>query len=242
MNVLVDYDNVDPVVRQRGVVHVLERIIDALGGADAIPDGRLHVRLYGGWYEAAELSKNGQIIAAQVAAEYPRVEAVTTSTGTHRIRVSAEMAYSMIIDPRTSLSHTFRQKSAPYNLRTNAPPFDGCAGATECPIRGVHKLIRRKRCPTDNCGVELGNVIYRAEQKLVDTMLTADLLHLASTSEDQPIAVVSSDDDLWPGIRSALLMGSRILHVHPKAGRVSPPHYRLVDGLPYVEYAFSGTT
>ena len=65
----------------------------------------------------------------------------------------------------------------------------------------------------------------RAEQKLVDSMLVVDLTHFADTT-DQPLVVVSADDDLWPGIRFVLLRGARVIHVIPWRGRVDTERYR----------------
>ena len=58
-------------------------------------------------------------------------------------------------------------------------------------------------------------LLSRREQKLVDTMIVADLIHLASRGET-PIGLVSSDDDMWPGILSALNIGASVIHVHTR--------------------------
>jgi hypothetical protein len=49
----------------------------------------------------------------------------------------------------------------------------------------------------------------------VDTMLVADIIHLASSGESC-ISVVSSDDDLWPGMLTAMDFGSHIVQVCTK--------------------------
>ena len=51
-------------------------------------------------------------------------------------------------------------------------------------------------------------------QKLVDTMLTADLIQVSRPAATH-IAVVTSDDDLWPGIYTALSQGATVHHVRP---------------------------
>lgn len=61
-------------------------------------------------------------------------------------------------------------------------------------------------------------------------MLTADLIHLAKNGQ-QELAVVSSDDDLWPGIQMALLAGAHVIQVHTRSGRPTPLAYSI--GLPY---------
>ena len=56
-------------------------------------------------------------------------------------------------------------------------------------------------------------------------MLVVDLVHFAETT-DQPLVVVSADDDLWPGIRFVLLRGARVIHVIPRRGRVGSDRYQ----------------
>ena len=46
-------------------------------------------------------------------------------------------------------------------------------------------------------------------------MIVSDLIHLASTGESA-IAVVSSDDDLWPGMLMAMSKGVQIVQVCTK--------------------------
>jgi uncharacterized LabA/DUF88 family protein len=77
-------------------------------------------------------------------------------------------------------------------------------------------------------------LIYKSEQKLVDTMLAADLIYLC-LQRDRKVAVVSSDDDMWPAIKTVLNLGMTVLHVHTSAGRRTPQFYTR-GGLPtYVE-------
>jgi hypothetical protein len=55
-------------------------------------------------------------------------------------------------------------------------------------------------------------------------MLTADLIQL-TLAGDKIIGIVSSDDDLWPGIMSSLLRGATLLHIHTKPGWRTAGHY-----------------
>jgi hypothetical protein len=88
----------------------------------------------------------------------------------------------------------------------------------------MHALLRDSQCPELGCDVDLASVLTKPEQKLVDTMLTVDVLHLARATTEA-IVVVSADDDIWPGIQAALLYGARIIHVHSLPGRTTPAHY-----------------
>lgn len=237
MIALVDYDNVDSADRRRGVEHVVSRIIRILGYNRLHSSTRIRFRLYGGWFEEARLSTSGQKISSEIQI-FPKVHTVSENAFTHRLIVNVEMAESMLIDPQVSIPYTFRMKSIPHNLKCAVPPFHGCNDVAGCPIRGTRNLIKKERCPNAGCAASIRDVLTRAEQKLVDTMIVADLLYL-STRQDYPvISVVSSDEDLWPGIKSALLMGKSMLHVHPKPGRSTPIHYRTVPDTTYTELSF----
>lgn len=237
MIALVDYDNVDSVDRRRGVDHVVTRIIQLIGYDRLRTFARIRFRLYGGWYEESRLSSSGQKISSEIQ-DYPKVHSVHASDASHRVIVNVEMAESMLIDPKVSIPYTFRLKSVPYNLKCATPPFPGCTDAAGCPVRGVERLVKKGKCPAAGCSTSIHDVLTRAEQKLVDTMMVADLLYLSTREEHPVISVVSSDEDLWPGIKSALLMGKSMLHVHPKPGRSTPIHYRTVPNTTYTELSF----
>jgi hypothetical protein len=65
-------------------------------------------------------------------------------------------------------------------------------------------------------------------------MLTADAIFLATKGE-RKICVVSSDDDLLPAIRTALILGADVLHMHTKIGRRTASHYTKTIAKGYVE-------
>ena len=85
--------------------------------------------------------------------------------------------------------------------------------------------MRNASCPADDCAVAPQTVLIREEQKLVDSMLVIDLVHLAQTTTE-PLVVVSADDDLWPGIRFVLLHGAHVIHVIPSRGQEVTDTYR----------------
>ena len=98
----------------------------------------------------------------------------------------------------------------------------------DCPVASLDPFIRGDACPVDGCAVTPGTVLVRAEQKLVDSMMVVDLAYLAQTTGD-PLVLVSADDDLWPGIRFALLHGARLTHVVPRRGESAPGRYRRLE-------------
>ena len=75
-------------------------------------------------------------------------------------------------------------------------------------------------------------MLVRDEQKLVDSMLVVDLVHFSETVTE-PLVVVSADDDLWPGIRFALLRGASVIHVVPRHGHTGRNRYRRLETQTY---------
>ena len=71
-------------------------------------------------------------------------------------------------------------------------------------------------CPIATCSVDNSDLVYRHEQKIVDTMLTCDLIYASKNNSQAHIMLISSDDDFLPPIRTALLNGSQIYRLHPK--------------------------
>lgn len=58
-------------------------------------------------------------------------------------------------------------------------------------------------------------------------MIVVDLVHYAMNLKKH-LVVVSGDDDMWPGIRYALLQDALITHVVPKSlNRLDSPYKRL---------------
>ena len=223
MIVLVDYDNVHELHRQRGLPHLVQRIADAIGinVLQSLP--RLRIRLYGGWFERLQSTRRAQLLAAEVA-RFPIQVTVTNSSTTHALIASAELALGLLNEPRVFLTHTFRPRGLTGTLACSAPPFPGCKNTATCPLPSFRALVSAGRCTESGCQVLLEGILSRPEQKLVDTLLISDLVHIAYTSND-PVAVVSTDDDMWPGIRLALSRGIRVVHIHPVPRRQTPTHY-----------------
>ncbi len=233
MTILVDYSNIPTLQRGRGLVYLVQQFLNLIGFRALHRYQRVHVRLYGGWYEESVLSRDGQRLSADLSAEFPRPIYITGSGGdASTVLVSVELASSLIVDPSTVLDHTYRTKGPPWQLKCQPLPYEGCASPHNCALITTCKFINAKRCPETSCDITLQKIVRRHEQKLVDTLITADLLHLATQRRD-PVALVSSDDDMWPGIRSALVMGVSVIHIDTVAGRAVPISYSPTVGSQY---------
>jgi hypothetical protein len=236
MYVLVDYDNIEAVDRGRGLPYLALRVLDAIGARHFTDGDRAIFRLYGGWHQGNTMSQRAQLLSAEAQREFPTVLALGAGNTVARIRVTVDLALSMIIDPQTVLLNTYRRRAGVSHLGSRPLPWAGCIHPVNCPVSAVHTFLASSRCPAPACAVEPNAVLERPEQKLVDTMFTADLIKLSS--QERRLAVVSSDDDMWPGIKTALISGAAVVHVHPKAGRVTPTVYSRSAGNSYQQCTF----
>jgi hypothetical protein len=213
--VLIDWDNLEDRDRRSGAKYVADRLWQSMSIIDQATMANvneLHLRLYGGWNSRSAPTSRAAQVEADLQQNFPFL--LRDPQRPTPIKVSGELAHSLIRLPRHTLLHTFRLRQGPPKLQCQTPNQLGCA-SQNCPIGTVHSLFDLGRCPEPACVNTVDQVLTRAEQKLVDTMLVSDLIHFAASGEAQ-IAVVSSDDDLWPGLLTALDMGSKVVHVRPK--------------------------
>jgi hypothetical protein len=234
--VLVDYDNIPELEKNRGPVHAVTRIVDALG-AQLQGETELRFRLYSGWFQGNTLSRRAQQILPVLRANFPRVMPIVAVGIPSSVIARAELALALVLSPGKDLTHTYRERSLPKNVRCSAPPYMGCRIPGSCPIGSLYGLVRDSRCPEPGCTVDLATILTKPEQKLVDTMLTVDIVHLAHTTTET-IVVASSDDDMWPGIMAALLYGAKVVHIHLLPGRTTPSHYAALAGENYSQGSF----
>lgn len=234
MWVLVDYDNLDRLERERGLEHSMWMLLNQINDHSPIGSSRVVIRLYGGWFLGKELSRVAQQLSVEISQSYPAV-IETAVTSEEKIRVNVELARSLLIDPTTDLFHTYRPRGFPGGIKCEEPPFTGCKTPNNCQTEVVHDFLTSRACALDGCGIRAKDILSRPEQKLVDTMLVGDLIFLVKDS--QRVAIVSSDDDMWPGIRMALAFGEPIIHVHPRKGQQTPDAYKIRAPSNYLEIA-----
>lgn len=236
--VLMDYDNLPRADLRRGLPAYLTHLLSLLP-VTALPHRASAVcRLYGGWYEERRLSRRAKDLAGVTGEGFPPELWLSSSEGERAVRVSVELARSLRIKPGIDFFHTYRQRGAPRGLAARSLPFAGCAQPHECPLGPVHDLLARDACPAVSCGVAVSDVVTRAEQKLVDAMLTADLIHASRTAlrGGRPqVAVVTNDDDIWPGIYMAVSEGAQVHHIRPTPRKQWP--YAAVLSSGYAEYS-----
>ena len=235
MYVLVDYANVKRLFTRGGlktmVVTITEEVCNLI---DQLPE-RLLFRMYGGWYNGQEYTRLAQELSLIIDKEYPLVyKPVTEKANQGRLRIQVELAYAMLIDPSHNLTRTVRKRRGHHSLWVNSPQDQGCIHS-ECHLRGLLGLFKDGSCTHPSCCLGENELIgLKREQKLVDTMLTTDLIHV-SMSEDNAVVLVSSDDDMIPAVRQSILMGTTLIHLHTGSRKVTPDYYIAPHELNYIQ-------
>ncbi|MFI8645927.1 NYN domain-containing protein [Pseudomonas iridis] len=214
MAICIDYDNLHKPQKAAGIMSVISSALIKMPEIFITSFGSCEVRLYGGWFEGEDLTKLSQDVYVNIESDFPAILNLPAANGTCRISVTVELAYSLLEDPSHHLFNTYRKKGKPNNLRVEKQANLGCSTST-CPLPMARKLLEKGFCPSDGCAHSDKHIVYRHEQKLVDTMLTCDLIYLAAQGYDYLI-IISADDDFLPPIRTLLLRGSKVVRVHPR--------------------------
>lgn len=235
MIILVDYYNLPELLQRRELHSIVETILERIGVEHLRAFGRIEIRLYGGWFEGKNLTHAAQRLSAATNV-FPRKFTVAGMAKgapmTLDVVAQVELAQSMKIDSRTPLEGTYRQHGLPTGLRCKPHPYSRCANPSNCRLFDVYDFIEKESCQEPRCNIATSDVLWRAEQKLVDSMIVADLIYFASKS-DAIICLISSDDDLWPGVKSALMLGCKVIHIHTIENRPTPTRYSRTAGPNY---------
>ena len=224
--VFIDYDNLLPNHKMDGILGVVTKALCQIPVIASTPRIRCDVRVYGGWYEGTQITRKAQDVTVEVQRDFPSLIRLSAPGGAVPIvvSVSAELAVALLQEPGHHLFNTYRRKGKPSNLRVETPQDVGCTDP-DCILPLMAKLLKSGKCPKQECNEGGRNLVYRHEQKIVDTMLSCDLIHAASTPYDKLI-LISGDDDFLPPLRTILLRGIPAVRFHPKANfsRASFPH------------------
>jgi uncharacterized LabA/DUF88 family protein len=223
MYVLIDYDNVEPRQRSHGVEKLVLRMVDAIGPTEFVDRERLTIRIYGGWFEGRRRSPRAREVIADLSSAFKVPFNVSAGGQTKRLLPAASLADALVAVPATPLTSTYRETAADLSrLSYVSSPYSHCQAPEACSLHEVVKVLQSTECPVAACAIRLAHIATRYEQKLVDTMLVADLIEVGRRRER--IAVVSSDDDMWPGILMAVSSGVRVFHFQSRSRRM-PTEY-----------------
>lgn len=229
MLLLIDYDNVDQAERRSGLDHVLRKAVSLVDrpGLNVLS---VRVRLYGGWYEGGMLTRLGQTLGAELRAISP-VRYVSPHID-QPILVRGELAVSILAAPKALVSNTFRKKGYPRNLRCEQRPWLECVDNSNCPLAAVQRFVESDSCDASGCWVRPAHILHKQEQKVVDSMMVADIIDYATTPESI-VGVVSRDDDIWPGLYMACRTAAEVIHVSTSPSPRVPNYYDTLPAPPY---------
>ncbi len=218
--VFIDYDNLRQDQKSAGMLDVVTKVLVLVPWDHSITRGRCEVRVYGGWYEGDQMTQLAQNLSAELQREFPAIIRVPFGNNTLALGANAELAVSLLQEPGHHLFNTYRRKGKPANVRVEKPNDVGCVDAA-CVLPQMRKLLKSGNCPKEGCAVSNCDLVYRHEQKIVDTMLTCDLIHSVDRVSGRVI-LVSGDDDFLPPLRTVLLRGGAAVRCHPKPSTQRP--------------------
>ena len=204
--VLVDYDNI-PAATQGAGLQSLANQIDFVA-QQAYPNlSDLHIRLYGGWYTHSGLTRKGSLLSQEIGAYFPIP--LPGSSGARRY-LRCEIASALLSSPSDIFYATLRQRNG-IRSRLSAKSPLWCANPAGCTIAAV-VCWSQGSCSVAGCSVKHSEAYEYYEQKLVDTLLCCDLVHL-SLAQNDPIFVVSDDDDMTPAMVMAAKYAPSVSHL-----------------------------
>ncbi len=215
VSVFIDYDNLSPVQKQSGILDVVNKVLLRTPIELNVTRITCDVRVYGGWYEDNEMTQKAQSVAVEIQGDFPVIIKLPAEAGDFvQVRANAELALAMLEEPSHHLFDTFRRKGKPTNIRLKTPLDVGCTDQS-CAIPQMKKMLKKGRCPKAGCTSSTESIVYRIEQKLVDTMLTCDLIYAPAVGYNN-IIIVSGDDDFLPPLRTLSLRGTSAIRFLPR--------------------------
>jgi hypothetical protein len=210
MLILVDYDNVPP-QRSATLHRLVLDVIAAVPSAVSTSAARAHIRFYGGWDTFnSTATQRAQSLAAQIVGVLPLLLPATAARP-QPLTVTAELARSSYWLPHFPLLDTYRPRNPGQTIRPVRPSSCGFA---HCTLQHGLSILTAYQC-SPACPVSPLQSIVKDEQKQIDTLMVADLIHSSMTTSE-PLVVVSSDDDLWPGIFAAISLRVPIVRMYTK--------------------------
>lgn len=210
MTILVDYYNLRSELKDLTLRDLSNLFIANIPPQNLSSLRKITIRLYGGWFEGQLITRKAQQLANEIEGSFPDV--YTDMASNNRIIVNTEMAYSLICNSSNHLFHTYRTRAVYYGLKVKNSADLGCTDPN-CPFEILSQMLSKNRCLICN-KPDVQSHFYRSEQKLVDTMLSSDIIFLSF--QKMPLLIITTDDDFWPAIRTGVSLGGQIIHIETK--------------------------
>ena len=221
VNVLLDFDNVvnDASATVSSVTFIVDKLLSSVLQEEEACE--FNVRLYGGWDEvsyndSSEDASVGKFALSNCATEVIRRlgnEPSSRYKTKHRLRIS--LARSLFSFPKLNYVGTYRPKQISYKLVLSSKDSFCCAEAQEH-YEFLKTAISKRRCHYCRTPIRF---LKSSEQKLVDTLMSLDVLSFSKCVDDSVLVVVSDDDDFIPAIFQVVIDGRKVIHVRQKESR-----------------------
>jgi len=207
-NILVDYDNLPTDYKLYDLQTMAESIIDLIINDINYLD-KINFRLYGGWFIEESFSIKAQELLRQYSDILGKYYLYKKSSKI--VRYSINLVYSVLAKPNYPLYYTHRMKRYPGGLSMHKPEIvcNETIKCTPCNMLLFYNYFTNS--DKSFCKRSRRKFFFRKEQKMVDTMIVSDLLYLAHNEGQRTLFVVSSDDDMVPGIITSINMKKTIL-------------------------------
>jgi hypothetical protein len=220
---LVDHDNLRRFARGKTLRVLITHLISKIPDPVLIGHTHLEFRLYGGWRSSKTITHIAQGLAVEIQQEYPLKLLRTLPDGTKLgIRLDVSLAYSPLFSPAMALSETFARGRSSRRIYPEPRPWITCANSSACVLTTFESFLAKEVCPNTACTVVPPDVLRQDEQKQVDTLMVADMAHLAMTEHVPHIVLVTSDTDIWPGVMLSTMHGANVHQIHTMPGTASP--------------------
>lgn len=223
--IFVDYDNLLPAQKSAGILDIVTNVLVQVPCEQSVKRGKCEIRVYGGWYEGNQSTRRAQDLMVELQRDFPNIIRIPRGDGSNlEMKAKAELAVSLLQEPGHHLFNTFRRKGKPSSVQVEKPNEVGCVDSA-CVLPQMKQLLSKGSCPKAGCTVSSCELVYRQEQKIVDTLLACDMIHAVNRVSGYVI-LVSGDDDFLPPLRAVLLQGVSAVRCYPKKNmqRTAFPH------------------
>jgi hypothetical protein len=220
LNILVDYDNVPSTLWAPGPIQAAASMCARLPACVVGSEPELTVRLYGGWKTSSASTHRAQQLIPQLAAGHiyiPRPGHIATALN---IRLNVQLAVAPL-GAQTPFDTTLAKNRAIRSFRPRQG-VTACFQPSACGMAFLANLTHTTACTMSQCSMMAQDLLVRDEQKMVDTLMVADMAHAAYVDKDDDIVVITSDTDIWPGVLLAIKAGCAVTQIHATPNMRTP--------------------
>lgn len=203
MYVLVDFDNhfIQPIESYTPLKFEfqIKQIIELVVKFNENP-AEIRIKFYGGWYKGDLLTAKASELLKLISA----IKVFPFIKDKNLIKGTIQLASAMHYYPSYVWTHTFKEKDGIAKMQIKT---DGLSEWCEnnqsvCPIHLVQKFTKKKDkiCHHEHCTTTNAKAFINFEQKMVDTLLTCDLISITEDEETSGICLFTDDFDFLPSL------------------------------------------